>query len=90
MLAQGFLDSSGAESSDALADRECPLQAVLAFAAGAVSEAGPADFFQGSRFLQRRAEVAGDGQPDWSWTVIVPRRCWVSAATPLALVMVWA
>ena len=53
MLVQRFLDSPGAEGSDALVDRESVLQRVLAFAVGAVLEVGAADSFQGACFLQR-------------------------------------
>jgi hypothetical protein len=53
MLVQRFLDSPGAEGSDALVDRESVLQRVLAFAVGAVLEVGAADSFQGACFRQR-------------------------------------
>jgi hypothetical protein len=62
VLVQGFLDPSGAVGSDALVDGECLLQAVQPFAVGAVPEVGLADSFEGACFLQRRADVAGDGQ----------------------------
>jgi hypothetical protein len=53
VLVQRFLDSPGAEGSDALVDRESVLQTVLAFAVGAILEVGAADSFQGACFLQR-------------------------------------
>jgi hypothetical protein len=62
VLAQGFLDAPGAGSADALVDRECLAQVRGSFTGVAVLEVGLADSFQGAGFLERHAEVAGDGK----------------------------
>ena len=62
VLLQGFLDAPGVRSSDALVDGECVLQVHRGLAGGAVVDVAAADAFQGARFIQRRADVAGDGQ----------------------------
>ena len=63
VLLQGFLDTpGGGVGSDALVDGECLLQVRRGLAGVAVVEVAVADAFQGARFLQRRADVVGDGQ----------------------------
>ena len=63
VLLEGFLDvPGGGMGSDALVDGECLLQVHCGLAGVAVVEVAVADAFQGARFLQRRADVAGDGQ----------------------------
>jgi hypothetical protein len=63
VLLQGFLDApGGGVGSDALVDGECLLQVHHGLAGVAVVEVAMAGAFQGARFLQRRADVAGDGQ----------------------------
>ena len=61
-LPEGFLDALRVRGSDALVDGECLLQVHSGLARVAVVEAAAADAFQGARFVQRRADVAGDGQ----------------------------
>ena len=62
VLLEGFLDAPGVRSSDALVDGECAPQVHRGLAGVAVVEVAVADAFQGARFIQRRADVAGDGQ----------------------------
>jgi hypothetical protein len=62
VLAQGVLDAQDCGGADALVDRECLAQVRLAVTAVAVLEVGLADSFQGARFLEGYAEVAGDGK----------------------------
>ena len=61
-LPEGFLDALRVRGSDALVDGECLLQVHRGLAGGAVVDVAAADAFQGARFIQRRADVAGDGQ----------------------------
>ena len=63
VLLEGFLDAlGGGMGSDALVDGECLLQVHRGLAGVAVVEVAAADAFQGARFIQRRADAAGDGQ----------------------------
>jgi len=62
VLLEGFLDPPGGGGADALVDRECLLQVDRGLAGVTVVEVAVADAFQGARFLQRRADAAGDGQ----------------------------
>ena len=60
MLLEGFLNVPGAGGSDALVDRQRLVGDTFAGVVGL--EVAVADAFQGACFLQRSAEVAGDGQ----------------------------
>jgi len=62
VLAQGFLDPPGVRGANALADRQGLLPVRDSGAGVAVPEPAVAEAFQGACFLQRRADVAGDGQ----------------------------
>jgi hypothetical protein len=59
---EGFPDALGAEGSDALVDRQCLLQVGGSFADVAVLKLAVADAFQSACFLERSADVAGDGE----------------------------
>jgi hypothetical protein len=61
-LVEGFLDAPGAGGADALIDGKCLFQAGGGFAGVAVMQVAVSDALPGSCFLQRRAEVDGDGQ----------------------------
>ena len=62
VAAEVFLDALRIGGSDALVDRQCLPQLGGTFAGVAVLDMAAADAFQGACFLQRGAEVAGDGQ----------------------------
>lgn len=62
MVAQGVVDVPSGGGTDALVDRERLPQAGGGFGGVAVQEVAVAESFQGTRFLKRGAEVAGDGQ----------------------------
>ena len=62
VLAQGFGDPPGVRGADALADRQGLLPVRGGGTGVAVPEQAVAEAFQGTRFLQRRADLAGDGQ----------------------------
>ena len=59
---RGFPDARSARASDALADRECFPQWRDGLAGVGVLEVTLADSFQSSGFLQRCADLAGDGE----------------------------
>src|SRR5215831_3403454 len=59
---QGVLDAPVAGIADALVDRECLSQARGPFAGVTVLEISVTDSFQGTCFLKRRAELAGDDE----------------------------
>jgi len=63
VLLEGLLDvPGGGMGSDALVDGECLPQVHCGLAGVAVVEVAVADAVQGACFVQRRADVAGDGQ----------------------------
>lgn len=62
MAEEGLLDALSAGGPDALVDGECLLQVGGSLAGMAVLEVAAAQFFQGSCFLQGRADLAGDGE----------------------------
>jgi hypothetical protein len=62
MAAEGIADPLRVRGADALVDRERLLQEGGGLAVAAVVEVAVAGAFQGARFLQRRADVVGDGQ----------------------------
>ena len=62
MVLEGFLHAPGGGGANALVDRECLPQRLGGLAGVAVLQVGFAESFQGSCFLQGRAELAGNGQ----------------------------
>lgn len=58
MLLQGLLDSPCGGDAETLVDLQRLCQVHCGFTGVAVLEAGPAESFQGARFLQESAEIA--------------------------------
>src|SRR6516165_3516606 len=59
---EGLLDVLGVRDADALVDGKRLPQVRSGLALVAVVEVAVADTFQGARFLERRADVAGNGE----------------------------
>src|SRR5215471_20226659 len=62
LSAQGFLDALGARASDALVDRQGPLEVGRRLAGVVVMEVAVTDSFQSACLLQGCADLPGDGQ----------------------------